>query len=195
MHFNVAKCKCMLLTRKSNPNCPTLTLNGENLDLVTQYKYLGVIISSNLHWAPHIKQICSNAKKLLSLIYRNIAANNIQSSFTVLSLYLSLVRPCLEYVSQVWDPHLLKEIKPIQNVQKFALRVCYGQSYGNLLDIIITRSHLLEIKGSTSHYVHSLVLLTSICNFLIYPLAHSWHKAPVITNPKCSKSLLLTLIV
>ena len=107
------------------------------LELVTQYKYLGVVISSNLHWTPHINQICSNARKLLGLIYRNFASN-IQSPSIVLHLYLSLVRPCLEYASQVWEPYLLKDIKKIEDVQKFALRICCGQyqeSYENLLDM------------------------------------------------------------
>jgi hypothetical protein len=76
--------------------------------------------ASNLHSAPHIKQICSNAKKVLGLIYRNFAANNIQNSSAYLCTYV------LEYAFQVWDPHLLKDIKTIENVQKFALWVCYG---------------------------------------------------------------------
>ena len=103
--------------------------------MITQYKYLGVVISSNLHWTPHINQICSNARKLLGLIYRHFASN-IQSPSIVLHLYLSLVRPCLECASQVWDPYLLKDIKKIEDVQKFALRICSGQcqkSYENLL--------------------------------------------------------------
>ena len=79
MHFNPAKCKCMLLTQKSNPHSHALTLNGEVLEMVTQYKYLGVKLSSDLHWTPHIKQICSNAKKLVGLIYRNFATNKIQT--------------------------------------------------------------------------------------------------------------------
>ena len=90
-----------------------LFLDGVKLELVAQYKYLGVVISSNLQWTPHINQICSNARKLLGLIYRNFASN-IQSTSIVLHLYLSLVRPCLEYASQVWDPYLLKDIRKLR---------------------------------------------------------------------------------
>ena len=57
---------------------------------------------------------------------------------TILHLHVSLVRPHLEYASQVWDPHLLKDICKLENVQKFALRICSGQyheSYGKLRDI------------------------------------------------------------
>ena len=52
-----------------NSHCPTLKLNGEDLELVTQFKYLGVTISSNLQWPSHTAQISSSAKKVLGLSY------------------------------------------------------------------------------------------------------------------------------
>ena len=55
MHFNVAKCKCMLLACRRNVYCPTLKLKGVVLEQVFQHKYLGVIISSNLN------QMCKRA--------------------------------------------------------------------------------------------------------------------------------------
>ena len=137
MHFNVAKCKCMLITCKRNVSCPTLKLKGADLEQVTKYKYLGVTISSNLSWSPHIEQIGASARKVVGLIYRNFA-NNINYLMTILCLYISLVRPRLEYALQVWDPHLLKDICKLGNVQKLALRICSGQyheSYEKLRDI------------------------------------------------------------
>ena len=137
MHFNVAMCKCMLITRKRNVSCPTLKLKGADLEQVTKYKYIGVTISSNLSWSPHIEQICASARRVVGLIYRNFA-KNINNPMTISHLYVSLVRPHLEYASQVWDPHLLKDICKLENVQKFALRMCSGQyheSYEKLRDI------------------------------------------------------------
>ena len=39
-------------------------------------------------------------------------------------MYISLVRPHLEYVSQVWNPYKTGEINSLEHVQKFALRMC-----------------------------------------------------------------------
>jgi len=55
----------------------------------------------------------------------------------LLKLYLTTVRPHLEYASSVWDPHLKKDTEDIEHVQKFALKLWYC-SYYNLLTNIPT---------------------------------------------------------
>ena len=39
-------------------------------------------------------------------------------------LYTTIVRPHLEYATPVWSPEFVKDISKLENVQKFALRVC-----------------------------------------------------------------------
>ena len=59
---------------------------------------------------------------------------------TLLRLYTALVHPHLEHAAQVWNPYLEKDIQCIENVQKFALRICakdYTASYVHLLDVFL----------------------------------------------------------
>ena len=115
MSLNTEKCKCMLLTNKRNSDHPPLLLNNQNLEQVKQYNYLGVTISSNLRWSPHIEQICKSARKKMGIIYRNFSHTS-SSPHIILQLYLSLVCPSLEYASQVWDPHSSKDVKVLENI-------------------------------------------------------------------------------
>ena len=64
--------------------------------------------------------VCDKAKKLLGLLYRKFYD---ASADTLCHLYLSMVRPHLEYASPVWSPHLAKDKELIESVQKFALRI------------------------------------------------------------------------
>ena len=96
--------------------------NGLPLEKVQSYKYLGVSISSNLSWGNHVSNICSRAKKHLGMLYRRFYRD--ADSSTLRMLYTTSVRPLLEYAVPVWDPHLLKDIKAIESVQRFATKVC-----------------------------------------------------------------------
>ena len=136
MTFNAAKCKCMLISRRRNDHCPSLYLNSHQLERVECYKYLGLLLSSDLSWSDHIQSTCSKARKLVGLLYRQFSGNT--SPEVMAKLYTSLVRPHLEYGAQVWHPHLAKDIYAVENIQKFGLRVCSRQwntTYQDLLDL------------------------------------------------------------
>ena len=68
--------------------------------------------ASSLSWNDHIDLIISKAYKMLGIIYRTCSTDCDQK--TMLILYKSLVRPQLEYASQVWSPRVLKEkLRPL----------------------------------------------------------------------------------
>ena len=155
MSLNTEKCKCMLLTNKRSSDHPPLLLNNQNLEQVKQYKYLGVTISSNLRWSPHIERICKSAIKKLGIIYRNFSHTS-SSPHIILQLYLSLVRPSLEYASQVWDPHSSKDVKVLENIQKFALRIATKQYYARY-EILLDTFQLPSLENRRS--------FLSLCTF------------------------------
>ena len=48
------------------------------------------------------------------------------------------MRPHLEYAAPLWDPHLIKDITKLENVQKFAMKMCSKQwdlGYQDLIEL------------------------------------------------------------
>ena len=127
MQFNTAKCKYMLISHKRHKTTsPTaLTIASHQIDKVESFKYLGLLFTSDLSWSKHITSVCNKARRLLGLLYRRFYQQS--EPETLLKLYMSLVRPHLEYASQVWSPHINKDITLLENVQKFAFKLCTKQ--------------------------------------------------------------------
>ena len=61
--------KPLLVSRKHSFLCgQSVQIGEESLEKVRSYKYLGVVINSNLTWSDHISKLCSKAKQQLGLL-------------------------------------------------------------------------------------------------------------------------------
>ena len=112
----------MLVSRSRIHQYPQLYLADQPLECVQSYKYLGVTITSTLSWSDHIQSICNKSRRLVGLLYRHIYPN--ADTDTLCQFYLSCIRPHLKYACSVWDPYLTKERSLLEDVQKFACKVC-----------------------------------------------------------------------
>ena len=138
LQLNLTKCKYMILSKKRSPALKghPLLLGDSVLEEVETFKYLGVLIKNNLSWSDHIVGVCSKAKQILGLLYRQFYIDS--PADTLKQLYVSLVRPHLEYASQLWDPYTQRDIYKLENVQKFALKLVshqWDRGYDELLDL------------------------------------------------------------
>ena len=160
--FNTSKCKCIVISRKPTPKLPHNQLHlGMPLQVVESYNYLGLLLSSSMSWSPHIESICSKARQILGLVYRRFYDSTDPSM--IKQLYLSMVRPHLEYACQVWiriDKHKL------ESVQKFGLKFAarrWDAGYNELLD-------LFNLPTLEEHRIHlKLGLLFKIIHNLLFP--------------------------
>ena len=105
----------MRITRKREPVTYDYKLMGHTLQSVSHHPYLGVELSSALDWSHHINSKVNKANQTVGFLRRNLG--NCPESVKELA-YKSLVRPHVEYASQVWDPWMDKHIKQIEAVQR-----------------------------------------------------------------------------
>ena len=67
LHLNTKKTVCMFFSRQpAEGEQPSVLVNGERLDVVEQFKYLGVVFDSNLNFKQHVKKILHIIKFNLS---------------------------------------------------------------------------------------------------------------------------------
>ena len=94
-------------------------------------------------WSSHVSNICNKTRRLIGILYRRFYKHS--SPNTLLRLYTSFIRPHLEYAAAAWDPFLKKDIALLEDVQKFALRVC-TKTWDTSYDDLLLTSHLPPLQ-------------------------------------------------
>ena len=109
LDLNPAKTKFMLITCSSalSKNCLSFYLNGQPIERVHHFKYLGIWLSDDLSWSKHVESVCCRARRVLGYTYRTFSPYCHQAAIT--HLYKSQVIPIIEYGCVVWDAHLQKD--------------------------------------------------------------------------------------
>ena len=94
----------------------SLSIFDADINSVTSFKYLGVILSSTFTWSDHVEYISSKVNKNLGLLRRikYFLPYNARLLF-----YNSLVLPIFDYADLVWgdkdNVSLMKELQILQN--------------------------------------------------------------------------------
>ena len=87
------------------------------LEPIHQLRDLGVMVSSDLSWSPHIRAIADKASWVLSVFHT-------RSHSIMLTLYKSMVRSLIEYCCPLWHPSKISDIQELESVQKaFTARI------------------------------------------------------------------------
>eukprot|EP00794_Sanderia_malayensis_P014125 gene14125-15603_t len=112
--------KCKVLTVGNNGGGNKYYIQDHELAPTDKEKDLGVVIDKELKFEHHIQDKVNKANSIMALVRR---------SFTYLDeemfklIFKGIVRPHLEYATQIWRPHKVKDITSIENVQRRATKL------------------------------------------------------------------------
>ena len=108
MRLNSEKCKEMIIYFSRNysltSGIQSVTIGEQVLERLEHAKMLGVTISNNLTWSKHVDNIVSKAGKRVYMLYQLKRAGISQND--LVKIYVSIIRPVLEYACPVWSTRL-----------------------------------------------------------------------------------------
>ena len=147
LSLNVAKTKFMVFhASKKSVIYPELQINGNNIERVTQFNFLGLILESNLSWNKHINHISLKVSKAIGILYR---LKSVYPLSVLLTLYNTLVLPYFNYGILTWGS-IIKEDHHLHKLQKKAIRIITQSDYIAHTEPLCKQNRLIKLPNMFS---------------------------------------------
>ena len=158
--FNPSKTVAMLFSNK-NIDPPTLLFDNVHIQFVEDHKHLGLTLSSNGKWQVHVNNLTKSASKILGIM-RNLKFKLKRDSLN--QIYISFLRPILEYSSVAWDNCTEREKESLEKIQIKAARIVTGLTRSASLTNIYREIGWLSLDNRRKY--QKIILVYKIINGL-----------------------------
>ena len=128
MKINFAKTKMMVFNQSTINFEPSFALEGEQIELLSEVRLLGLHISNDLRWKTNTNYMIKKASRRLWILRRlkKLGAE----SRSLVEVYLKQIRCILEFGAPAWQGALtLNDKTDIERVQRCALHIILGKDY------------------------------------------------------------------
>ena len=123
VNFNPNKTEAMLFRYFQEQEYPTLLFDNVIVKFVSQHKHLGLTFSENMRWKYHIDSILTSASRMIGIMRK---LKYVFSRRSLNQIYISYVRPILEYSCIVWDGCTVEQRESLEKLQNEAARIVTG---------------------------------------------------------------------
>lgn len=122
--FHPEKTESLIISkRKNKPHHPPLHMGNTNIKEVDSHKHLGLTFSNDGSWNSHINIITEKAWKRIGSLRKN---KFILDRRSLSKIYVTFIRPLLEYGNIIWTNCTLECKRLLEKVQLEAARIVTG---------------------------------------------------------------------
>ena len=149
MRLNSGKTKVMIISTSTKDTNwkPRLTLAGKELEVVREYKFLGITIDSGLYFTKHINKVVAKAKRRIRVMRCLAGKDWGQSMEAQRALYITYIRSSLEYAAPSWFPWISRTAREtLERVQNECLRVMTRMAKTTPIDFLRLQAGLEPLE-------------------------------------------------
>ena len=147
LKINTSKTKYMIIKNKYNVISTQSNIDvciyGNKIELVNEYKYLGVIIDDQLSFSKHAGYVTSKIAKKINLLGR---ISNVTTQWTRTVIYKSIISPHLNYCSSILFLLNNSELDKLQKKQNQAMRIILKCSKYTNIRLMLNNVGVLSVK-------------------------------------------------
>lgn len=159
INFNPQKSISLKFSRKRESDNPPVSIKDVVITESISHKHLGITLQNNGKWNDHITEIIGRAQKRVDIL-RGLMFRLDRRSLE--KLYISFVRPILEYSDVVWDNITDQQSTELEAVQLAAARVITGGKRGSSHALLYSDTKLQLLAERRKQ--HKLIMMQKIVN-------------------------------
>ena len=117
---------------------PSITINDTNVEIVDDFKFLGITLNKHLKWTTHTDMIANKISKYIGIL------NRLKHTFPpriLITLYNTLILPHFYYGLPLWGHHTSR----LHKLQKRALRTITNSKFNAHSEPICKRLNILKL--------------------------------------------------
>ena len=143
LSLNINKTKFMIFRHPQKSVNHILNLkvhiNGQEIDRVDKFEFLGLTITETMSWKPHIEKLSNKISRVIGVLSR---CKRYLDQSVMLKIYNSLILSRINYCITCWG----FENKRIYKLQKKALRSICKSKYNAHTDPLFKKLNTLKVK-------------------------------------------------
>lgn len=161
---NISKTKCLPISLRAdcdpvNVNLRLHTCGGrrdcvtcERVEIVSEYKYLGVIFDNRMKWTSHINYV---RNKLRKFIFIFSSLNKILAPDLLKTVYYAYVQSLLQYGILAWGGCFQTILSPLEIIQKTIIKAALKKNRRFPTELLFEEFKVLNISQL---YIRSLIM-------------------------------------
>ena len=120
---------------------PELTLDGVQIEVVPEFKFLGLLFDSKLSFIPHINYLSNKCQKALNLLRVVSSMDWGADRKVLLRLYRTLVRSKLDYGCIVYGSARQSYLRKLDSIHNQGLRLALGAFWTSPINSLYTEAN------------------------------------------------------
>ena len=141
LSLNVQRTKCMIFHNYQhdvNHFIPEISINGQLVERVTEFNFLGLTIDEHLNWKSHIQKVSNKVSRLIGVLNR---LKKFVPQTVLGILYNALILPHFQFsiLARGFNPGRLNKL------QKMAIRVITNSKYNAHVELLLKMLNLLRL--------------------------------------------------
>ena len=105
LSLNASKTKMMIFhhpNKKIKPSeIPSIQINGQMIECVNEFKFLGILIDLHLSWAPHINYLANKLSRINGILTK---LKHFLPQYILQIIYNALFQSHINYGITSWEP-------------------------------------------------------------------------------------------